>query len=164
MLKQTLEIPTLREFIGQPKLLGLLREEVAASKVSGRPLPNCLFFGPGGLGKTSLVQSIAAERQCAIHKLFGSQLTEETVTSAISQCNGAGCDEKGFVIDPKATVPDIIYVNEAHAAKGEILEILHNVAEAQSDGRRIFFAKEPGISERKPAWCPPVTIILDTNF
>jgi Holliday junction DNA helicase RuvB len=163
-LRNEVEVPNLKQFVGQPDLVSIYREEITASKARGTALPNAIFFGPGGLGKTLLVRVISAEREVAIHKLFGSQLTEENITEAIGNCCDAGHNDKGFVVNREEVAPSILYINEAHNAQPAVLEILHDVCEPQPDGRRIFRAKERGSSERKAAWCPEVTVVFDTNF
>jgi Holliday junction DNA helicase RuvB len=49
------------EFVGQDTLKGNLRVFIEAARKRGEPLDHCLFYGPPGLGKTTLAHIIAAE-------------------------------------------------------------------------------------------------------
>lgn len=51
----------LDEYIGQSKIVELLKVSLAAAKKRGEPLDHVLFHGPPGLGKTTLAHVIAAE-------------------------------------------------------------------------------------------------------
>ena len=54
------------DFIGQKKLLSRLRVYVEAASARGESLDHLLFYGPPGLGKTTLSRIIAAELQSGI--------------------------------------------------------------------------------------------------
>ncbi|MCR4438851.1 MAG: Holliday junction branch migration DNA helicase RuvB [bacterium] len=49
------------EFVGQKKLVDNLKVFIQAAKQRGEPLDHCLFYGPPGLGKTTLANIIAHE-------------------------------------------------------------------------------------------------------
>ncbi len=49
------------EFVGQDTLKDNLRVFIEAARNRGEPLDHCLFYGPPGLGKTTLAHIIAAE-------------------------------------------------------------------------------------------------------
>ena len=49
------------EFVGQNTLKDNLRVFIEAARNRGEPLDHCLFYGPPGLGKTTLAHIIAAE-------------------------------------------------------------------------------------------------------
>ncbi|NQS97929.1 MAG: AAA family ATPase, partial [candidate division Zixibacteria bacterium] len=51
------------EFVGQTKLKDNLKVFIAAAKGRGDVLDHCLFFGPPGLGKTTLAHIIAREME-----------------------------------------------------------------------------------------------------
>jgi Holliday junction DNA helicase RuvB len=57
---------TLAEFIDQDHVKDNLAIAIEAAKARGEPLDHVLFYGPPGLGKTTLAQIIAAEMGAAI--------------------------------------------------------------------------------------------------
>jgi len=53
--------PDFAQFVGQENLKDNLRVFIDAARQRGEPLDHCLFYGPPGLGKTTLAHIIAAE-------------------------------------------------------------------------------------------------------
>lgn len=63
---RSLRPPTLGEFIGQEHLKEILEISIAAALKRGEPLDHILFYGPPGLGKTTLANIIAQEMKTNI--------------------------------------------------------------------------------------------------
>ena len=71
---QSLRPQSLKEFIGQKKLVGKLSISLAAAKKRGDALEHLLFYGPPGLGKTTLANIIAKELDSKIFVTSGPAL------------------------------------------------------------------------------------------
>ncbi|MBZ5545177.1 MAG: AAA family ATPase, partial [Acidobacteriia bacterium] len=55
---RTLRPPTLDEYVGQKKVVEKLSIALEAARNRGEPLEHVLFYGPPGLGKTTLAYII----------------------------------------------------------------------------------------------------------
>ena len=69
--KARLRPATLDEFVGQHQLRDNLRVFIEAAKGRGEALDHVLFFGPPGLGKTTLAQIVAREMGVDFHATSG---------------------------------------------------------------------------------------------
>ena len=65
---------SLTEYIGQERTRAMLEMSIAAAKSRSEALDHILFYGPPGLGKTSLANVIAIEMRAKIHLSSGPAL------------------------------------------------------------------------------------------
>lgn len=65
---------TLQEYIGQSRIKSMLQMSIAAAQKRGESLDHLLFYGPPGLGKTTLAKVIANEMKAKMHMASGPSL------------------------------------------------------------------------------------------
>lgn len=104
----------LDEFIGQSGVKGSLQIAIDAARGRGEPLDHLLFFGPPGLGKTTLAMLIAKE--------MGVQL--RTTSGPVLEKAG---DLVGFLTTLQAG--DILFIDEIHRLKPVLEEFLYPAME-----------------------------------
>ena len=63
---RTLRPKTLAEFVGQEQIKEILEISIEATKLRKEPLDHVLFYGPPGLGKTTLAHIISNELGVAV--------------------------------------------------------------------------------------------------
>ncbi len=102
------------EYIGQEKIKNNLKVFIQACKKRGEPLDHVLFFGPPGLGKTTLANIIAAQMQSSI-KTTAAPMIEKSGDLAAILTNL----EEG----------DILFIDEIHRLSPAIEEILYPAME-----------------------------------
>ncbi len=102
------------EYIGQEKIKRNLRVFIEASKKRSEALDHVLFFGPPGLGKTTLAYLIASEMESAI-KVTAAPMIEKSGDLAAILTNL----EEG----------DILFIDEIHRLSPAIEEILYPAME-----------------------------------
>ena len=110
----TLRPVTLDAFIGQEKVREKLRIYVQAAKGRGEPLDHALFYGPPGLGKTTLAGIVARE--------MGGQLRVTT---------GPALERAGDLAAIVSNVEknDVLFIDEIHRLPAQVEEILYPAME-----------------------------------
>lgn len=102
---------SLENFIGQENIIEDLVINLEASKISDKALGHTIFFGPPGLGKTTLAFLVSQSIGSKFHMITGANLsTKKQVRS--------------FMISMKAK--DILFIDEIHALKQPIEELLYS--------------------------------------
>ena len=104
----------LAEFIGQGKVKDALRIYIDAASGRKEPLDHTLFFGPPGLGKTTLAELIAREMGVNIHTTSGPALEKPG-------------DLVGTLTNLRAG--DILFIDEIHRLRPIIEEFLYPAME-----------------------------------
>lgn len=110
----TLRPEKLFQFIGQEKLKSNLSTFIEASKKRGEALDHILFYGPPGLGKTTLANIIASELNVNIHSTSGPILERGGDLAAILTN-----------LKPK----DVLFIDEIHRMNRTVEEILYPAME-----------------------------------
>lgn len=105
---------TLEDFIGQPRVKENLRIFLQAAKGRNEPCEHILFYGPPGLGKTSLAHVIANEMGTHIKVTSGPALERVGDLAAILTNLEDG---------------DILFIDEIHRMNRSIEEVLYPAME-----------------------------------
>lgn len=114
LVELSLRPQKLAEFIGQPKVKDSLRIYIDAAQSRKEPLDHVLFFGPPGLGKTTLAELIAREMGVNIRTTAGPAL-----------------EKPGDLVGTLTNLRegDILFIDEIHRLRPVIEEFLYPAME-----------------------------------
>ncbi|MBR4797822.1 MAG: Holliday junction branch migration DNA helicase RuvB [Oscillospiraceae bacterium] len=110
----TLRPLTLDEFVGQTQLKENLSVSITAAKNRGESLDHILFYGPPGLGKTTLAQIVAREMGVNIRVTSGPAIEKPGDLAAILTSLSQG---------------DILFIDEIHRLSRQVEEVLYPALE-----------------------------------
>ena len=113
-IEKTLRPMTLDEYIGQEKAKANLKVYIEAAKQRGEPLDHVLFYGPPGLGKTTLAGIIANEMGVHMKVTSGPAIGKPGEMAAILSNLAEG---------------DILFVDEIHRLNRQVEEVLYPAME-----------------------------------
>ena len=114
VFNNTLRPRRLAECIGQTNVKEKLSIAIAAARQRGEPLEHILFYGPPGLGKTTLANVIANEMNAAIRVSSGPAMTKQG-------------DVMGLLSN--ISTGDILFIDEIHRLSAPVEEFLYPAME-----------------------------------
>ena len=113
-LEAGLRPQSLDEFVGQEKLRSNSRVFIEAARARGEALDHTLFFGPPGLGKTTLAQILARELGVGFRATSGPVIARAGDLAALLTN-----------IEPR----DVLFIDEIHRLNPAVEEILYPAME-----------------------------------
>ena len=113
-LENSLRPASLDEYIGQDKVKENMKIYIEAAKKRGEPLDHCLFYGPPGLGKTTISTIIANEMHSNIKITSGPAIEKPGDLAAIL----TNLSEYG-----------VLFIDEIHRLSKSVEEILYPALE-----------------------------------
>ncbi len=151
-VEKSLRPRSLAEFIGQEKTVGQLKIAIAAAKARSEPLDHTLFYGPPGLGKTTLAGVIAQEMGVKIKITSGPAIERAGDLAAVLT---------------NLQKDDVLFIDEVHRLNRAVEEVLYPAMEdfaldimvGKGPSARSMRLKPAALhrrSARPPAWpCSP---------
>ena len=104
----------LTDYIGQSKAKGILKIYIDAAKERGDTLDHVLFYGPPGLGKTTLAGIIANEMNVKMKVTSGPAIEKPGEMAAVLNSLDQG---------------DVLFVDEIHRLNRQVEEFLYSAME-----------------------------------
>ena len=113
-MKSEFRVKTFNDFIGQEKIKETLKVMIAGANQLHKPIDHILFYGPPGLGKTSLAKIIANETKRNIIYVQGPLLERKSdLLTLLSSFKDN----------------DIVFIDEIHGINKNIEELLYSALE-----------------------------------
>ena len=113
-IETTLRPQCLRDYVGQEKIKSTLNIYIEAAKTRGESLDHVLFYGPPGLGKTTLAGIIANEMGTNMKVTSGPAIEKPGEMAAILNNLQEG---------------DVLFVDEIHRLNRQVEEVLYPAME-----------------------------------
>lgn len=114
IIENKLRPSRLKEYIGQRKAKENLKVYIEAAKIRNEPLDHVLFYGPPGLGKTTLACIIAEEMGVNIKITSGPAIEKPGEMAAVLNNLQEG---------------DVLFVDEIHRLNRQVEEVLYPAME-----------------------------------
>ena len=135
----------LDEFTGQPKLRENLKVFIQSAKKRGEALDHVLFFGPPGLGKTTLAQIVSKELGVGFRGTSGPVIARAGDLAALLTN-----------LQPH----DVLFIDEIHRLNPAVEEILYP---AMEDGQLDIIIGEGPAARSVKIDLPPFTLVAATT-
>lgn len=116
-IENSLRPKLLSDYVGQEKIKNKLKVYMEAAKLRGESLDHVLFYGPPGLGKTTLASIIANEMDVNIKITSGPAIEKPGEMAAILNNLQEG---------------DVLFVDEIHRLNRQVEEVLYPAMEDYS--------------------------------
>lgn len=113
-IETTLRPQCLRDYVGQEKIKSTLNIYIEAAKTRGEPLDHVLFYGPPGLGKTTLAGIIANEMGTNMKVTSGPAIEKPGDLAALLTNLQEG---------------DVLFIDEIHRLSRQVEEVLYPALE-----------------------------------
>ena len=129
LMERSIRPKRFEDYVGQTNVTDNLKVYIQASKMRGEPLDHVLFYGPPGLGKTTLAGIIAEEMGVDLRITSGPAIGRAGVLAAILTNLNEG---------------DVLFIDEIHRLNRAVEEVLYSAME--DFALDIVMGKGPGAS------------------